>query len=156
VPTRKEVASLSGHQFRVWMAQFSADGKTLVTSAEDRTVRLWDLAARPRLAARDATEKELAAWWADLAAGDAARAGAGSEGLASAPSAGPFVKRHLPPAPAPEAKFRERMSRLLADLDSGNFAVRERASEELAKMGRAAEPSLRFALEARPPVEVRR
>ena len=47
------------------------------------------------------------------------------------------------------------MARLIADLDSDVFDVREKAAKEW-KLGAAAEPALRKALEGRPSAEVRR
>ena len=36
---------LRGHQGEVWSAQFSADGKTVLTASSDLTARLWDVAS---------------------------------------------------------------------------------------------------------------
>ena len=47
----------------------------------------------------------------------------------------------------------ERITRLLPDLDAGDFAVRERASAELAKLGEGVKPSLRHALRKQPSPE---
>lgn len=49
----------------------------------------------------------------------------------------------------------QRRRRLLADLDNDRFGVRERASAELAKLGRAVEPELRQALKETASAEVR-
>src|SRR5438034_2118916 len=44
-------------------------------------------------------------------------------------------------------------SRLIADLDSSRFVVRERAARELEGLGSAAEPALRKALAGKPSLE---
>jgi hypothetical protein len=49
----------------------------------------------------------------------------------------------------------ERIARLLADLDDDEFAIREKASAELAKLGEEVEPCLRRALRQQPGPEVR-
>src|SRR5262249_41530798 len=48
------------------------------------------------------------------------------------------------------------MARLLADLDSNRFAVREKATAALARLGELAEPDLRRTLRSRPQPETRR
>src|SRR5262249_18074290 len=40
-----ELLGLSGHTSAVWSVCVSADGKHLLTSGEDKTLRLWDTAA---------------------------------------------------------------------------------------------------------------
>ena len=63
------------------------------------------------------------------------------------------LKRHLPPAAGAN---REEITRLIADLDSNQFAVREAASKKLADLGGPARPLLRRALEGAPALETRR
>jgi WD40 repeat protein len=36
--------TLKGHKDRVWSIIFSADGKTLISSSDDKTIRFWDVA----------------------------------------------------------------------------------------------------------------
>jgi hypothetical protein len=55
--------------------------------------------------------------------------------------------------PAPSA---ERVAALIADLDAGAFAPRERAGAELRELGRVVEPALKRALEAGPTIEAHR
>src|SRR5262249_7281322 len=146
VATRKEIASLAGHQYRVWMALFPSDGKTLITCAEDKATKLWDYTPRQPAPLQDAAAKELEACWENLAGDDATRAGQAIWGLATSKSAA-FLTKHLKPATPEEVKDLERMQRLVRELDSDTFEVREKASEELEKLGRGAEKVLRSALE---------
>ena len=65
----------------------------------------------------------------------------------------PFLRQHLKPAAPPDAK---RVAKLIADLDDKQFTIREKAAAELKKIGGAAAPALRKALDSKPPLEVRR
>jgi len=49
----------------------------------------------------------------------------------------------------------QRVKKLLADLDSERFAVRDAATKELTAMGEQLEPALRRVLESKPSLEVR-
>jgi hypothetical protein len=64
----------------------------------------------------------------------------------------PFLKTKISPVEAVDAK---RLQQLLADLGSDQFTVRDKASRELQKLGRSAEPWLRRAQATKPSVEVR-
>jgi RNA polymerase sigma factor (sigma-70 family) len=152
--TRQEVGSLTGHRYRVWMARFAPDGKELATVAEDRTIKLWDLTHRP-VVMKEAGDKELTQWWEDLAGTDAARAYWAVWALAGARGMVPFLEKHLHPAPDPAPDAAARLKKLVADLDNDVFAVREQATEELARLGPAAAPALRKALAGKPSPEVR-
>jgi len=57
----------------------------------------------------------------------------------------------LRPVPAPDA---DRLRRWVADLSSDRFAVREKAQQELARLGDVAGPALEQALEGKPPVDL--
>ena len=65
----------------------------------------------------------------------------------------PLLKKHLRPAAAPD---RWRIAQLINDLDDKQFAVREKAAEELEKLGQSAEPAAQKAFESHPSPEVRR
>jgi HEAT repeat protein len=51
---------------------------------------------------------------------------------------------------------RERVARLIAELDDDDFDVRQKAAAELAKLGGEAEPALREVLTGSPSAEVRK
>jgi hypothetical protein len=63
-----------------------------------------------------------------------------------------FFGEHLRSIPAIEGA---RIARWIADLDSGEFAVREKAVRELEQHGDAVEGALRKVLENQPSLEVR-
>jgi len=50
VTTGIEVAVLRGHARGVWRAQFSPDGKQIVTAREDKTARVWDVVTGQEMA----------------------------------------------------------------------------------------------------------
>src|SRR5262249_13961006 len=157
VATGKEILQLQGHSATVYSLTFSQDGNTLASGSADTTVLLWDLAPKGRhaaLQARDLGPKELDKLWADLGSEDAPKAYQVCWTLAVAPQrAVPFLQERLRPVPpVAEARIAQR----LADLDSHQFTVREKAAVELQELGRAAEPALRRALAGHVPPEVRR
>jgi hypothetical protein len=91
--------------------------------------------------------------WPDLAKGQSAGAYEAMGKLIASPGRTvPFLKKRLLVPAADGARLR----RLIADLDSDEFATREAASLALAKLGRAAGPALRAALRGKPSLEMRR
>jgi RNA polymerase sigma factor (sigma-70 family) len=116
------------------------DGQRALTRQGDGTVLLWDIARPPTRI--EATPKELAAWWADLASPDAARVWGAAWKLADARAVATL--RQLRPAVAPDpAAMRKRILRLNAD----TLAERDAAERELSALGEPALPFLRPALE---------
>jgi RNA polymerase sigma factor (sigma-70 family) len=152
--TGKERARLTGHRGDVVALAFSHDGQRLASAGGDTTVLLWDVAALPnKPAAGELSPVELEALWGDLAGADAARAWRAVWRLALAPAQGVTATRDYL---ARRAEFDPaRIKRLIAELDEDDFAVRDRASEELAKLGAAAESALRETLKATASAEVR-
>src|SRR5262249_40919070 len=133
---------------------FSADGKTLVSAGDDTTVLFWDVAdvthrKRPRI--RPLTAREWETLWAELIQPDAAKAHAAMVRMTvDGPTTAAALKERLHPARTVDA---EELARLLKDLESDQFAVREKAGRELEKLADAAQPALRQAL-ARPGVSL--
>jgi hypothetical protein len=98
--------------------------------------------------------RQLENLWDDLAGEDAARAWRAVCTLVQAPEqAIPWLKEHLK---TPGAGDRNRITHLIADLDSDQFAARQQAARELEKLAELAETPMREALEKHPSLEVRR
>jgi WD40 repeat protein len=144
----KELRRFKSFNAQVTSLAFSPDGRRLVSGLGDSTLLVWDVAAvrsKDRPTVLDA--KGLQQAWDDLAT-DARKAFTARWTLAAAPDQAVFLLReHLKPALAADP---QRLRRLLADLDSEQFAVREKARRELAALGELAEPALRQALADKP------
>jgi len=119
---------------------------------------LLALALLPRLGAADnppakeLTAQELDALWADLAGDDAKKGWVAINVLARNPRQSiPLFKERLKPMKPADG---ERIEKLIKDLDSNQFAERQKAEVELEKMEELARPALSKALAAKPPLEV--
>src|SRR5262249_19063170 len=136
---------------------FSPDGRTLATASPDTTVLLWDVTGRRpdgKWVPAPLAEKEIKALWSDLAGQDVARAYRACWRLAAAPGeVVPFVQRQLDLLPVPPSP--EKLARLLADLDSSRFRVRNQAFQALQQLGEAVEPALRRELNGKVSLERR-
>jgi WD40 repeat protein len=151
----KELLKRTGHQGPVLAVAFSADGRRLISGSRDTTALIWDVAGvlpvEPVAPLEAAEVKQLRV---ALASPDGAAALQAVRRLARAPEqALPFLRDLLRNPPAVD---RDRLARLLADLDAGSYAKREAASAELARLGKLAEAGLKRALEKNPSAEVRR
>jgi RNA polymerase sigma factor (sigma-70 family) len=135
---------------------FSPDGKLLAAGLGDTTALVWDLSAvlpkeeKPQ----QLSDKDLERLWERLGSDDAGRAHASRWALVAVPEkAVPLLRQRQRPDRGVDP---DRLRRLVADLDSAEFAAREAASRELEQLGGEAEPALRRALERRPTPEARR
>jgi WD40 repeat protein len=128
---------------------FAPDGRSVVTGLPDSTVLVWDLAP-----SRSRDAGDLDALWADLAA-DGPRGYAAVWALMQAPAEKVIglLRERLHPARAIDG---ERLQRLLRDLDSEEFTVRQAALRELQGMRDDLRPALRQALAGKPSPEARK
>ncbi len=154
--TGREIVRFAGHRGRLTRLAFSPDGARLASASWDTTVLIWDVAAvagRARPAPVTLTDAQLQDLWRDLADADAFRAYRARNRLLAAPDQ---TVRYLNSRLAPVARFDDRVAQLIRDLDSDEFAVRERATEELAGLGDLVKPPLRKLLAGKPSPEARR
>jgi hypothetical protein len=135
-----------------WLA-FSPDGRKLLSGLDNSTLLVWDVGppatSPPAIPGADAAARA----WDDLAGEDAARAFRARWALVSAPAdALALFKDRLRPARPADA---EALRRLLADLNSEQFAVRVKAQRRMEELGDLSEPALRQVLASKPTLEVR-
>jgi WD40 repeat protein len=133
---------------------FSPDGRWLISGLGDSTLLVWDVGSKDIPGTSKLGSDTVAKAWAELANSDAARAFRARGTMATAPEESmPLLKERLHPARPADP---QRLRRLLDDLASEQFAVREKAQAELEELGDLAEPALRQALTNKPTLEVRR
>lgn len=156
VATGKTLHELAGHQAAVVAAAFSRDGQRIASTSEDTTILIWDvpgLAKRVRPPPPPLTEEELQCLWSDLSSQWYTIRQRTIRRLMTAPEVAiAFLKQRL----KPELPHGNRLARLLEDLDNNSFAVREKASRELARMDKSVGPVLRRVLAENPSPEKRR
>jgi RNA polymerase sigma factor (sigma-70 family) len=147
----RERRRLIGHRGPVSSLAFTPDGRRLISGSDDTTALVWDLRDDPGTPL--VTAGELDALWADLADQDAVRAYRAIRKLAAAPALSvPLLRQRVRPAPVVDEK---RLTGLIADLDSDDFAIRQKAVAELEKLGDQPLAAYRKVLEGKPSVETR-
>lgn len=153
----KDRGRLACHESPVEALAFSPDGRLLASGSRDHTALVWDLTGLcpdGRWSGRELPAKDVERLWAELGGSDSEQAYRAMWTLAAAPQQSvPFLAQHLRPAAAPN---KQHLTRLVADLDSAKFEVRQRAVRELATLGELAERALREVLAGTPSAEVRR
>jgi RNA polymerase sigma factor (sigma-70 family) len=150
----RELKRFKGFNAGVTHLAFSPDGRRLISGLDDSTLLVWDVGAPEPLPARELGADAAAKAWADLAGADAVRAFRARWALVSVPEETiALLKEHLHPVRPADPK---RLRQLLSDLESEQFATREKAQAALAELGDLAAPSLRQTLADKPTLEVRR
>jgi hypothetical protein len=154
--TKKPRQKFTGHSAGIKSLAFTADGKALVSGSTDTTAMVWDVTGlrSDPITSAPLSANKLRSLWDALASNDAAEAGRSIWVFTTDPKrALPFIRerlRELPPADP------QRVSKLVADLDSPIFKVREAAEKKLEALAKLAEPCLRTALAGQITLEYRR
>jgi WD40 repeat protein len=149
---RVDVGPDPGHFYATSVA-FAPDGRSLLVGNADATALLFDLVGLKKQNASKLSARALESLVQDVASHDAMEADDAMWRLTAVPNqAVPLLARSVRPAPEPDTK---RIRQLIAELDSDRFAVRQQASEQLAKIEEAAETALHRVLEEKPSLEVR-
>jgi WD40 repeat protein len=139
---------------------FSRDGTRLAVAGRSGTALVYDVAAfsrkekaHPVVKAAKPTTERLEELWAMLVGRDGEKAyRAVFELGATGPRGAAFLKGRLKAGTDPNER---RIAELVANLDSDDFATREKASQALKDMGARAEPAMRQALEGNVSAEAR-
>lgn len=146
VATGETLHELVGHSSDVVAAAFSRDGKRMASASQDTTILIWDvpgLAKLVRPPPPPLTEEELLCLWTDLGSEEQIARQRAIRRFMTAPKAAvSFLKKRL----KPDLPLDKRLAHLLNDLDDDSFAVREKASQELARMAKSIGPQLRRVL----------
>jgi hypothetical protein len=152
VRTRQERLVLSGNADPVINAlAFSPNGRRIATGDHKAVALVWDATG---VAGEKAALPSLQECWKGLASAKAARASEAIWGLVAHSDKGvALLSEHLRPAPG---ETDEKIKRLIADLDSDEFAIREAATASLGELCDLAEPALRKALASQPSPEATR
>jgi hypothetical protein len=103
------------------------------------------------------TREQLVGLWDDLSHKNATRIRLAAETLVHFPDqAVSLLAERLQPAPLPDPKNVAQAVRCVKDFESAQFAVRQKAADELEKLGSAAIVPLRDRLRQQPSLELRR
>jgi RNA polymerase sigma factor (sigma-70 family) len=135
---------------------FSPDSRSLVAGLRDSTLLVFDVAEKNRnlVRAPGISRKTLESLWADLISADAGKAHQALGTLAAGPQDSvPFLLDRLRPAVNPDMP---KIQRWIADLDSDQFALRQKAARELEKLGWRSQAPIQNALRSNLTLETRR
>jgi hypothetical protein len=159
VRTGRLIHEAEVHSGWVWGIALSPDEKTLASCSVDTKLVCWDVAGLARPAGKAAaplSEKQLEAHWAELSSGDAGAAYRAVCALAGDPgSALPLLQERLT-GPRSAGATAAQLARMVRDLDSDVYRVREQATQDLGRAGVRALPALRRALASPPSLEVKK
>jgi RNA polymerase sigma factor (sigma-70 family) len=137
VLTGQPMYEFEGHRTRIFSGSFSPDGRLLLTTSHEAPCFIWDIFGTEKPPQDAANLEQL---WQDLADADAKKAFQAIRALVVRP--GPAVEmlnKNLRLFPNTE---NAKIEKLIRDLDSPAFAVREAATAELIMIAATIEPAL--------------
>lgn len=148
------IATLAGHQGPVTALAFLPSGRGVFSGSADTSILHWDVTGTSKdgtLPKMSLGQPDLQNAWAQLASEDAANGQAALWRLvAGSADSVPFLEKQLYLV---DPKV---VDQLFKDLDSPQFAVRKKSSEEIKKYGRWMEGRLRELQKNPPTLEVQR
>jgi WD40 repeat protein len=137
-----------GHQHWVTAVAFSPDGRRLLSGSADWTLMTWDAAAPPgKLVLTDPAEG-----WKELSCEDAEKAFWTICQMTRLPGTLPLLREQVREM---IKKGGPQIGKLIRQLDNDSFEEREKATEELEKLGKDAEEAMRKALAGKPSPEMK-
>jgi WD40 repeat protein len=153
-PAPEQFQNLSGGDPFASSLAFAPDSKTLATGLADGTILLWNVFPETlSTPVEQITSQDLDRLWSDLAE-EASSGCVAMWRLAEASDAAlPYLKKRLRPASSLDP---QQIERLIVDLGSDRFAVRDKANRDLRALGEGIEPFLQKTLEKSNSLEFRR
>ena len=149
----RELRRFKDFDAEVTSLAFSPDGRRLVSGLADSTLLIWDVNPPAIPKNGKITAEMVAQAWSDLAGSDGSRAFRARWALAAAPeTALSLLQKRLQPVQPAVSK---RLRKLITDLNSERFIVRQQAQKELEAIGELAAPALKQALAEKSSLELR-
>jgi hypothetical protein len=156
VRTARLIHEADGHSGWVWGLALSPDEKTLASCSVDTKLITWDLAGLGRPAAKPTrlSARQIETHLSELASNDAGTAYRAVCALAGDPANSlPSLQKRLTATRVGVTDAQ--IARMIEDLDADNFPTREKASDDLGRVGIRALSALKKAQRS-PSLEVRR